>query len=66
MIVVERVDGGLAACELGYGITEEGEVLDDLRAMINAAINNYFTADDPARPAVITLVRVYDGALFAA
>jgi len=66
MIVVERIDGGFAASELGYGITDEGEVLDELRAMIKDAIDSYFAEDDPDRPDVVTLVRLYDDELFAA
>ena len=66
MIVVERVDGRLLASEFGYGVTDEGEVLDELREMINEVVNCYFAEDDPNRPDVVTLVRLYDDELFAA
>jgi predicted RNase H-like HicB family nuclease len=60
--VTEAEEGGYCATALGYGITTQGDTLDELRAMVRDAVNCYF--DDPAAaPRLIRLHFVRDEVL---
>jgi predicted RNase H-like HicB family nuclease len=57
--VTEAEEGGYCASALGWGITTQGETLDELRAMVRDAVNCYF--EDPAQaPGIIRLHFVRD------
>ncbi len=57
--VNEAEEGGYFATALGYGISTEGETLEDLRRMIRDAVDCYF--DDAAHaPKIIRLHFVRD------
>jgi predicted RNase H-like HicB family nuclease len=57
--VTEAEEGGYCASALGYGISTQGETLEDLRAMVRDAVDCYF--DDPTRaPKIIRLHFVRD------
>ena len=60
--VNEADEGGFVASALGYGITTQGETLEDVRKMVREAIDCYF--DEPAlAPKVIRLHFVRDEVL---
>ena len=60
--VTEAEEGGFCAAALGYGITTQGETLEELRAMVREAVACYF--DDPATaPRLIRLHFVRDEVL---
>jgi len=57
--VTEAEEGGYCASALGYGITTQGESLEELRSMVREAVECYF--DDPSQaPAIIRLHFVRD------
>ena len=60
--VTEAEEGGYCASALGWGITTQGETLEELRAMVRDAVDCYF--DDPAlAPRIIWLHLVRDEVL---
>lgn len=58
----DEVDGGYAACALGYGIHTQGETVEELRTMIKDAVDCYFD-EDAKRPHLIRLHFVRDEVL---
>jgi predicted RNase H-like HicB family nuclease len=60
--VTEAEEGGYCASALGWGITTQGETLEELRAMVRDAVDGYF--DDSAQaPRIIRLHFVRDEVL---
>jgi len=52
--VTEAEEGGYCASALGYGITTQGETLEELRSLVRDAVECYF--DDPSQaPSIIRL-----------
>ena len=57
--ITEAEEGGYCASALGYGISTQGETLEELRDMVRDAVNCYF--DDPVQaPKIIRLHFVRD------
>lgn len=57
--VTEADEGGYVASALGFGITTQGETLEELRAMVRDAVDCYF--DEPSQaPKIIRLHFVRD------
>jgi len=60
--VTEAEEGGYCASALGYGISTQGETMEELRAMVRDAVECYF--DDPSQaPGIIRLHFVRDEVL---
>jgi predicted RNase H-like HicB family nuclease len=60
--VTEAEEGGYIASALGYGITTQGETVEEVRMRVRDAIDCYF--DDPAlAPKIIRLHFVRDEVL---
>jgi hypothetical protein len=60
--VTEADEGGFCASALGYGITTQGETIEQLRSMVRDAVECYF--DDPSQaPGIIRLHFVRDEVL---
>jgi predicted RNase H-like HicB family nuclease len=60
--VTEAEEGGFCASALGYGITTQGETIEQLRSMVRDAVDCYF--DDPSQaPGIIRLHFVRDEVL---
>jgi predicted RNase H-like HicB family nuclease len=60
--VTEAEEGGYCASALGYGISTQGETIEQLRSMVRDAVECYF--DDPSKaPAIIRLHFVRDEVL---
>ncbi len=60
--VTEAEEGGYCASALGYGISTQGDNLDELRAMVREAVDCYFDKPEQA-PKVIRLHFVRDEVL---
>ena len=60
--VTEAAEGGFVASALGYGITTQGETLDELRAMVREATDCFFD-DSALAPRIIRLHFVRDEVL---
>ncbi len=58
-VTEDALDGGYVANALGFGITTQGETLDELRAMVRDAVECYFDLDEE-RPKMIRLHFVRD------
>lgn len=54
-LVYAAEEGGYWAEAADHGIVTQGETLDELRAMIEDAINGYFF-DEPLRPRTFAMV----------
>jgi len=60
--VTEADEGGYVASALGFGITTQGETLEEVRVMVREAVDCFF--DDPAlAPRIIRLHFVRDEVL---
>jgi predicted RNase H-like HicB family nuclease len=60
--VTEAEEGGYCASALGYGISTQGETIEELRSMVRDAVECYF--DDPSQaPKIIRLHFVRDEVL---
>ena len=44
----DEVDGGYTASALGYGIHTQGDILEELRAMVKDAVKCYFDESTPS------------------
>lgn len=60
--VTEAEEGGYCASALGYGISTQGDTLEELRAMVREAVDCYFDKPEEA-PKVIRLHFVRDEVL---
>ena len=60
--VTKADEGGYVASALGFGITTQGETLEELRAMVREAVDCFF-ADPSQAPKIIRLHFVRDEVL---
>jgi hypothetical protein len=58
----DEVDGGYTAVALGFGISTQGDSLEQLRIKVKDAVACYFDEDNPA-PRIIRLHFVRDEVL---
>lgn len=61
-IIEDEIDGGYRATALGYGISTQGETIEELKSNIRDAIHCYFD-ETMEKPQVIRLHYVRDEVL---
>ena len=58
LVEEDEVNGGYSARALGHGIFTEAETIDELKGMIQDAVNCHF--EEPDKPSIIRLHIVKD------